>query len=95
MLTIAELARRGLLLPSKLKEFFPLLHKALIFEKNQGTHTEGSNVRDAACYVVWAFARAYDPTVLKPYVLDLSRTLLTVCMYDKEIHCRRAAAAAF
>ncbi len=55
----------------------------------------GSNVRDAACYVTWAFARAYEPDLLKPYVLNLARTLLTVCLYDKEIHCRRAAAAAF
>jgi len=33
-LTVAELARRGLLLPERLKEFFPFVHKALIFEKN-------------------------------------------------------------
>ena len=94
-MTIAELARRGLLLPERLKEFFPLVQKALIFEKNQGLYTVGSNVRDAACYVSWAFARAYDPELLKPYVLDLARTLLTVCVYDREIFCRRAAAAAF
>jgi hypothetical protein len=78
-----------------LEEVFPLLQKALIFERNQGTYTVGSNVRDAACYVTWAFARAYEPDLLKPYVLNLARTLLTVCLYDKEIHCRRAAAAAF
>ena len=94
-MTLAELGRRGLLLPSRLKEIVPLLKKALVFERNQGTYTTGSNVRDAACYVCWAFARAYDPTVLKPYVLDLARSLLTVSLYDKEIQCRRAAAAAF
>jgi len=55
----------------------------------------GSNVRDSACYVVWAFARAYNPEILKPFVIDLARTLLTVCVFDREIHCRRAAAAAF
>ena len=94
-LTLAELGRRGLLLPGRLKEVVPLLRKALLFEKNQGMYTTGSNVRDAACYVAWAFARAYDPEVLKPHVLDLARTLLTVCLYDKERHCRCAAAAAF
>ena len=94
-LTIAELARRGLLLPRRLKHFFPFVHKALLFEKNQGNYTVGSNVRDSACYVVWAFARAYNPEILKPFVIELARTLLTVCIYDKEIHCRRAAAAAF
>ena len=85
MLSIAELSRRGLLLPEKLKEFFPLLKRALIYEKNEGTHCVGANIRDAACFVVWAFARAYDPSVLKPYVLDLSRDLLTVCVFDKNI----------
>ena len=33
----------------------------------------GSNVRDAACYVCWSFARAYDPAVLLPYVTDVAR----------------------
>ena len=33
-LTLAELGRRGLLLPSRLKEIVPLLKKALVFERN-------------------------------------------------------------
>ena len=33
----------------------------------------GSHVRDAACYVCWSFARAYDPAEVKPYVKDIAR----------------------
>jgi hypothetical protein len=62
---------------------------------NQGNYTVGANVRDAACYIAWAFARAYDPEVLKKYVPDLSSNLLITCIYDREVNCRRAASAAF
>lgn len=33
-LTIAELSRRGLLLPDRLKDVFPIIHKALHFDVN-------------------------------------------------------------
>jgi hypothetical protein len=36
------------------------LKKALFFDENKGNFTAGANVRDAACFVAWAFARAYD-----------------------------------
>lgn len=35
--------------------------------------TAGSHVRDAACYVCWSFARAYEPQQLKPHVSHLAR----------------------
>ena len=44
-------------------------------------HFVGAHVRDAACYVCWAFARAYDPQELKPFVQSIARyvrLLLTV-----------------
>ena len=34
------------------------------------------HVRDAACYVCWAFARAYAPDVLQPYVVNLAFALI-------------------
>lgn len=63
-LTMGELSRRGLLLPVRLSEFFPILNRALHLDINQGNYSQGANVRDSACYVAWAFARAYDPEVL-------------------------------
>lgn len=94
-LTLGELSRRGLLLPSRLAEVFPILYKALHFDQNQGNYSVGANVRDSACYITWAFARAYDPEVLSPYVEELSKNLLITCLYDREVNCRRAASAAF
>ena len=51
--------------------------------------------RDAACYVCWAFARAYDPKVLQPHVASIASGLLIVSCFDREVNCRRAASAAF
>lgn len=45
--------------------------------------------------MAWTFARAYSPEVLQPYVPELSAHLLTAALFDKEVSCRRAAAAAF
>lgn len=47
--------------------------KALMYEEKRGACSVGSNVRDAACYVCWAFARAYEPQELKPFVAAISR----------------------
>jgi hypothetical protein len=94
-LALAELARRGLLLPDRLAEVFPVIYKSLLYEKQKGTYTIGSNVRDAACYVAWSFARAYSPDQLAEFVEELARHLLIVMLYDREVNCRRAASAAF
>ncbi|CAJ1420847.1 unnamed protein product [Effrenium voratum] len=93
-LALAELTRRGLLLPDRLSTVVPLVCQALHFEQVSGNHTVGQHVRDAACYVCWAFARAYAPEVLQPFVQDLAKALIQVAVFDREINCRRAAAAA-
>ena len=61
----------------------------------RGATSVGAHVRDAAAYVCWAFARAYAPAELAPYVPVLAQGLLATALYDREINCRRAAAAAF
>eukprot|EP00929_Paragymnodinium_shiwhaense_P066619 TRINITY_DN33432_c0_g1_i1.p1 TRINITY_DN33432_c0_g1~~TRINITY_DN33432_c0_g1_i1.p1 ORF type:complete len:1356 (-),score=350.11 TRINITY_DN33432_c0_g1_i1:110-4177(-) len=93
-LGLAELTRRGLLLPERLDAVVPLVCKALHYEQVSGNVVSGSHVRDAACYVCWAFARAYAPDVLQPYVDSLATALIQVAVFDREINCRRAAAAA-
>lgn len=52
-------------------------------------------MRDAAAYVCWAFARAYSPETMHTAVELLAPALLTSACYDREVNCRRAAAAAF
>lgn len=94
-LALAELTRRGLLLPEKLPEVVPLVAKALHFDILKGQHGIGSHVRDSAAYVCWSFARAYAPVVMSSYVRDLSVSMLTAILFDREVNCRRAAAAAF
>lgn len=94
-LALAELSRRGLLLPVHLENVVPIAIKALQYEVRIGTYSVGAHVRDAACYVVWAFARAYSSDILAPFGEMLSQALLTVCVYDREINVRRAAAAAY
>ena len=44
----------------------------------------GSHVRDAAAYVCWAFARAYESDVVAPAVHSLAPALLAVACYDRE-----------
>lgn len=94
-LALAELARRGLLLPSLLPEVVPVVVRALAYDVRRGAHSVGTHVRDAACYVCWAFARAYSPSVMRPYVGGLARAMMTVAVFDREVNCRRAASAAF
>ncbi|XP_032285686.1 tubulin-specific chaperone D isoform X3 [Phoca vitulina] len=94
-LALAELGRRGLLLPSRLEDVVPVILKALTYEEKRGSCSVGTNVRDAACYVCWAFARAYEPQELQPFVAAISSALVIATVFDRNINCRRAASAAF
>ncbi|XP_049557798.1 tubulin-specific chaperone D isoform X1 [Orcinus orca] len=94
-LALAELSRRGLLLPSRLPDVVTVILKALTYEEKRGACSVGSNVRDAACYVCWAFARAYEPQELKPFVAAISSALVIAAVFDRDVNCRRAASAAF
>nr|XP_045015131.1 tubulin-specific chaperone D [Jaculus jaculus] len=94
-LALAELGRRGLLLPSRLAGVVPVILKALTYDEKRGACSVGANVRDAACYVCWAFARAYEPQELKPFVTAISSALVIAAVFDRNVNCRRAASAAF
>ena len=93
-LALAELSRLGVLLPSRLSAAFSALSAALKYDRQRGNHSIGANVRDAACYVAWAFARAYAPQIISPHLPALVDRILTVAVYDREVHVRRAAGAA-
>eukprot|EP01084_Bolivina_argentea_P096390 173310_1 len=94
-LCLAELSRRGLLMPSRIQDVIERISTAMVYDVFQGQSSVGDQVRDSACYVAWAFARAYEPSVMQPHVALLAQSLLTMAVFDKEIHCRRAACAAF
>jgi hypothetical protein len=84
-LALAELGRRGLLLPQRLGEVVPLVLQALVYDEPRGYVLVGDHIRDGACYVCWAFARAYDPPVLQPFVKDIAGALLVVAVFDREV----------
>lgn len=94
-LAVAELARRGLLLPDRLKETIPWILRGLKFDLKRGSHSIGAHVRDACCYVCWAFARAYAPEIMQPFVAEIAQNLVVVSVFDREINVRRASSAAF
>ncbi|EQC36821.1 hypothetical protein SDRG_05653 [Saprolegnia diclina VS20] len=95
-LAIAELSRRCVLLPQRLPEAVRVVGLALMYDVRRGAHSIGAHVRDAACYACWSFARAYEPALLLPYLqTTLAPIMLTVCAFDRELNCRRAASAAF
>ena len=71
-LALAELCRRGLLLPERLESAIAVLDKALIYDVNVGTHSVGAHVRDSGCYVVWSFARAYSAEEMKDHFKKVS-----------------------
>uniref|UniRef100_A0A8C3C4T8 Tubulin-specific chaperone D n=1 Tax=Cairina moschata TaxID=8855 RepID=A0A8C3C4T8_CAIMO len=80
-LALAELGRRGLLLPSRISDVVPVILKALTYDEKRGSCSVGSNVRDAACYVCWAFARAYDPSELIPFINQISSIPFSACSF--------------
>ncbi|EKX43034.1 hypothetical protein GUITHDRAFT_140881 [Guillardia theta CCMP2712] len=55
----------------------------------RGSASVGANVRDAASFVCWAFARAYAPSDMLPHVPELAKGLLVQTVLDREINCRR------
>ncbi|KAI3420324.1 hypothetical protein GPALN_003633 [Globodera pallida] len=95
-LALAELCRRGCLLPDQVpKVVVGILPRALTFEQFHLGFTQAVNVRDAACYICWAFARAYEAELLRQLLSPLAGILLSVALFDREVNVRRAASAAF
>ena len=75
-LAVAELSRRGLLLPERLADVVRITELAFVYDERKGNFSVGSHVRDAACYVSWSLARAFSPKVLAPYLPQLASSLL-------------------
>lgn len=84
-LTVAELARRGLLLPESIPTVVPLIESALVYDVSKGSYSVGANVRDAAAYVCWAYARSYEAHILAQYMGSLAQVLMVVACTDREV----------
>jgi hypothetical protein len=69
--------------------------QALTFDIRRATHSIGSNVRDAAAYVLWSLSRACPPATLAPYAEDMATSMMCAACFDREVGVRRAASAAF
>jgi hypothetical protein len=94
-LASAEMVSRGLVSFQHFQQLIEWLYKALFFDIRKGSHSIGSKVRDAAAYVVWALARSVSPAALGTCAEELAKKLVTVSLFDREVHIRRAASAAF
>lgn len=69
--------------------------QALLFDKKRGVQSVGSNVRDSAAYVLWSLARTLSPGQARPHANKLATGLVCVALFDRDIHIRRAASAAY
>lgn len=94
-LAVAELGRRGLLSEAAVTEAVPWVVKALTFDLRRASHSIGSNVRDAASYVLWSLSRASSPEQMAPFAEHMATSLVSVAVFDREVGVRRAASAAF
>jgi hypothetical protein len=65
------------------------------FDPLTNSHSTGTSVRDAACYVLWSLARAFSKEDLQPYSLQLARAAVDLAVGDREVSIRRAGSAAF
>ncbi|KAJ9100981.1 hypothetical protein QFC19_005377 [Naganishia cerealis] len=94
-LALAEMGRRGLIEDDMVGDLLGWAVKALNFDIRRGAHSIGSNVRDAAAYLIWSLARALPPSTIRPFTQTIAQVLVCVACFDREVGIRRAASAAF
>lgn len=94
-LTLAQFTLRGVILPSYLPRVIPIVLNALAYDIPHGNHVVAESVRDAGCFVCWAFARSYDGKTLENFALKIAQQLVNVFLFDRCVNVRRSASAAF
>ncbi|OMH83289.1 Tubulin-specific chaperone D [Zancudomyces culisetae] len=91
ILLLAELARLRLVQGSLIDKIVGVAKKALRYEVVRGNnYAVGANIRDASCYLAWTIARTSSLGGE-----ELAGELLLRAVFDREVHVRRAASAAF
>ena len=71
-----------------------VLIDGLKFDQIKGSYAVGSFVRDAACYVTWAFARYCNQLINPKDDHKIIAGLTCMALFDREVAGRRAASAA-
>jgi hypothetical protein len=94
-LAVAELSRRRCLPESLLDDATQKSALALLYERRQGAASLGEHVRDAGAFIVWAMARCCQGLDAELLEQRLAGPLVQAAVLDREVHCRRAAVAAF
>ncbi|KAI0988460.1 hypothetical protein GJ496_003539, partial [Pomphorhynchus laevis] len=94
-LCIAEMVRRSIIPEDRIEDVFNQLPKGLQCDVIRVNCSNGSGVRDAACYAAWSFARAYQSDALHDCAQSICRSLVNVMLFDRDSICRMAASAAF
>ncbi|WFD25928.1 hypothetical protein MNAN1_000901 [Malassezia nana] len=93
-LALAELVRCTLLPTAQHPRLLYWVLTGLALDLRRATGSTGASVRDAACYVLWAFARTRDPAPLAPLAAPVAQHLLLTVTMDRDVCIRRAASAA-
>ncbi|WVQ76181.1 hypothetical protein IAR50_005840 [Cryptococcus sp. DSM 104548] len=94
-LALGEMARRGLVHEEQVWEAMEWVLRGLTFDIRRASHSIGTNVRDAAAYVLWSLSRTCAPAILQPCSAQISTALVNTACFDREVGVRRAASAAF
>lgn len=98
-LCLASFLRSSLLTAAQISATLPWILRSLIFAQRKGTQKIGTDVRDSACYFIWALARAYsgvsEALINQTAIEEIARLLVVVACTDEEVSVRRAASAAF
>ncbi|TYJ51709.1 hypothetical protein B9479_007714 [Cryptococcus floricola] len=94
-LALGEMARRGLVHSEQVGEAVEWVLRGLTFDIRRASHSIGTNVRDAAAYVLWSLSRTCAPALLQPCSSQISAALVNTACFDREVGVRRAASAAF
>ena len=67
---LAEFSRRNMITQEHISISITKIKEGLCYDKRRGEGSVGSNVRDAACYASWTFARGFHPAHLKDFIED-------------------------
>ena len=94
-LALAGLLRAGCVPADEYGAAAAAAASALVYDVCRGSASVGAHVRDAGAYVAWALARCRSRAAAAAALAPIGPTLIAAACSDRDVNCRRAAAAAF